>query len=55
LGTVPSSLTKAARLHAPNTGSGALFQTLILIGMYFYYSDYCKVCGRDGGGGDVVI
>jgi hypothetical protein len=34
-------------------GSGALFQTLILIGMYFYYSDYCKVCGRDGD--DVVI
>lgn len=37
-------------------GSGALFQTLILIGMYFYYSDYCNVCGRrDGGGSDVVI
>ena len=34
-------------------GSGALFQTLILIVMYFYYSDYCKVCGRDEGRGEV--
>jgi len=23
-----------------------------LIGMYFYYSDYCNFCGRDEGASD---